>query len=141
MAYERSLTRGEVQLCEMIFRESMPSAMVRIVIRKAGVTGGFTPFEKINVDEASYKSDYIGADVVKVKNLDRSAIEDAHWFLHELAHVWQYFVGMPKARMFFKGRREGRSLAWRQKKTRDLSSYTGRGALYGYRIDRPGLDL
>lgn len=50
MADERKLTRGEAQLCQMIFRDSIPTPLVRIVRRKVGY-GGFTPVEKINVDE------------------------------------------------------------------------------------------
>lgn len=144
MADERSLTSGEARLCRAIFRDTIPISMVRIVKRKVGF-GGFTPFAKINVDEGRYRPDYVGNDLLKPSNIEAltgaAAAEDAHWFVHELAHVWQYFVGMPKAPMFFKSRRDGRRLLRQRTGTIDLDTYNGNIALYAYRIDRPGLDL
>lgn len=144
MAEERRLTRGEAQLCQMIFRDSIPTGLVRIIKRKVGY-GGFTPFENINVDESHYKEDYVGNNLLRLTNIavlrHSTAAEDAHWFVHELGHVWQYFVGMPKAPMFFKSRRDGRKLLWQRTKTVDLDTYDGDAAIYAYHIDRPGLDL
>lgn len=144
MGDERSLTRGETQLCQMIFRDSIPTGLVRVVRRKVGY-GGFTPFEKINVDDGHYKPDYVGNDLLRLSNIEvlrgSTAAQDAHWFVHELAHVWQYFVGMPKAPMFFKSRRVGRRLLWQRTRTVDLNTYDGDAAIYAYHIDRPGLDL
>jgi hypothetical protein len=144
MAEERGLTPGEASLCGMIFRDTIPTSMVRIVKRKVGF-GGFTPFEKINTSEGAYKPDFIGSNLRKLSNVERlrgtTPAEDAHWLVHELAHVWQYFVGMPKAPMFFKSRRVGRRLLWRRTRTVDLDTYDGDAAIYAYHIDRPGLDL
>lgn len=135
MAEERGLTAGERQLCEMIFRNSIPTGMVRIIKRTVGY-GGFTPFHNINASGSSYKPDYIGADLLRPPDAS-----GAHWFVHELAHVWQYFVGMPKAPMFFRGRRIARRMLKRKKDSIDLNTYYGSAALYDYVIDRSGPDL
>ena len=135
MAEERGLTTGERQLCEMIFRNSIPTGMVRVIKRTVGF-GGFTPFHNINASEGSYEPDYIGADLLRPPKAS-----DAHWFVHELAHVWQYFVGMPKTPMFFRGRRVARGVLKRRTGSIDLDTYDGVAALYDYDIDRSGLDL
>lgn len=135
MANGRGLTSGEGKLCKTIFADTIPVGMVRVVERKA-LYGGFTPYHKINAGEESYREDYVGANVLKPPDPER-----AHWFVHELAHVWQHVVGMPKARMFFAGRQEARRLLRAQGKGGDLDTYAGQAALYDYDASRPGLDL
>lgn len=141
MAEERGLTAGEARLCRMIYRDTIPTGAVRIIKRKVGF-GGFTPFNNINASEESYEADYIGTHLYKrPPNADWQWAPNAHWFVHELAHVWQYHVGMPKGPMFFKSRRVARRLLWKRTRTIDLDTYDGDAALYAYRIDRDDLDL
>ena len=135
MAEERCLTAGERQLSKMIFRNSIPTGMVR-VIKRTGGFGGFTPFHNIRASKTSYEPDYIGENLLKPPS-----VSDAHWFLHELAHVWQYFVGMPKAAMFLRGRRVARGVLWRKERSIDLDTYYGTAAIYDYTIDGSGPDL
>jgi hypothetical protein len=141
MAEERGLTAGEARLCRTIFRDTIPTGTVRIIKRKV-LFGGYTPFGNINASEESYESDYVGAHLNgRPPNAGREWAENAHWFIHELAHVWQHYVGMAKGAMFLKGRREARRLLWKRKRKVDLDTYDGDAALYAYRIDRDGLDL
>ena len=141
VADERGLTSGETRLCKTIFRDTIPTGAVRIIKRKVGF-GGFTPFGNINASEDSYEADYIGTHLFgRPPNAHWQWAANAHWLVHELAHVWQYHVGMPKAPMFFKSRRVARSLLWKRTGTLDLDTYHGDAALYAYRIDRKGLDL
>ncbi len=135
MAEERVLTAGERQLCEKVFRNSIPTSMVRVIKRPVG-RGGFTPFHNIRMSEGSYRADYIGENLLKPPDAKK-----AHFFLHELAHVWQYFVGMPKVTMFFRGRRVARRVLKEKKNSIDLDTYYGDAALYDYLIDPSRPDL
>jgi hypothetical protein len=96
--------------------------------------GGFTPFARINVGERAYAQDWVPADLS-----DPKKVEDAHFFLHELAHVWQYYVGIRKIRMYFQARRQGRRLLHAHGKK--VYSYNMTAAMYSYPVGGPDEDL
>jgi hypothetical protein len=133
MADERGLTVGEVRLCKTIFRDTIPTGMVKIIKRKVS-DGGFTPFGRINMHESKHRADYIGSNILRPPD-----IELARLFTHELAHVWQHHVGLPKIRMFFQARRQVRRSL--RQAGEEVYAYTMRRDMYYYRIDRPGMDL
>jgi hypothetical protein len=85
----RDLTPGETKLGKYVFGHSINLANVKV--RKAPRKGhtAITPFGSISFPKADYRADFIGPNM-------RNPVDegDAHWFLHELAHVWQHYVGL-----------------------------------------------
>jgi hypothetical protein len=140
MADVRGLTSGESRICKAIFRDTIPTGAVRIKVSKV-IYGGFTPFHNIIVSPESHSDDYIGNNL----RVPTAGASDAHFFLHELSHVWQYYVGMPKLLLYCRASREGRKV----QKSRPSAGERGAGrgsfyhqaGIYSYRIDKKGLDL
>ena len=88
----RKLTSGEIALARFIFKDSIPYEKVRIV--RGGLLGipnhsrnAMTPYGKIHLPIEAY-------DVIK--DFSNSSLkeyeESCSWFIHEMAHVWQYFA-------------------------------------------------
>ena len=88
----RQLTSGEIALARFIFKDSIPYEKVRIV--RGGLLGipnhsrnAMTPYGKIHLPIEAY-------DVIK--DFSNSSLkeyeESCSWFIHEMAHVWQYFA-------------------------------------------------
>jgi hypothetical protein len=99
----RKLTQGEIWLCHHVFRDSLAIHNLEVV-KRHGISGGFTPYGRVNMDPTVYEADYIGGDLMRpVAPLHR-----VHHFLHELVHCWQHFVGLGMMHEFRKSRREGR---------------------------------
>lgn len=86
---QRYLTQGERWLCRHVFGASIPTAHVEVMSRKS-ISGGFTPYGRINLDEGLYAQDFIGDDLL----LPIEPLVGVHHFLHEMAHSWQHFIGM-----------------------------------------------
>jgi len=103
------------------------------VISRQVLSGGFTPYGRINLDPVLYEADFIGT------NLHHPVVplHKVHHFLHEMAHSWQHFAGMlivdsyrraaKDARDVLKGlgyrRRDYSLAAWRTLKFRSMYSY------------------
>jgi hypothetical protein len=135
MCSGRHLTSGETALCQHVFGGSVPATAVKIVARSDRILyGGFTPFGRINVSESAYVTDWLPGGLNGPADAD-----DAHFFLHELAHVWQYCVGLRKARLYFKARREGRRLL--RAKGKKVYSFNMTAAVYSYHVTDPDSDL
>lgn len=86
----RKLTAGEIQMCQLVFKNSIDYSKVLINIggyihSKTG--NAMTPAGEIVLSRNEY-----------IKNPDFSLSlrgEDKHWFIHEMTHVWQYQLGAP----------------------------------------------
>ena len=86
----RKLTAGEIQMCRLVFKDSIDYSKVLINIggyihNKTG--NAMTPAGEIILPRDAY-----------IKNQDFSIAtrgEDRHWFIHEMTHVWQYQLGAP----------------------------------------------
>lgn len=136
MGHCRSLTCNERSVAESIFRGSVPLSDVEIVVR-ARLYGGFTPYGTINVGPESYAADYIAPTLATAPRAD--LVEDAHFFLHEMTHVWQHFVGMPVALAWARARAEGRRVLRRSGKPR--FAFYRDAATYAYSITSDRADL
>jgi len=92
MAFSRTLTRAEQSVCEHVFRGSIDRAFllaIEVVKRSDRVVhGGFTPYGRMTVGASDYEDDY----VVDFDSPPR--VESAHFFLHEMCHIWQHLMGM-----------------------------------------------
>lgn len=85
----RKLTAGEIQMCQLVFKNSIDYSKVLINIggyihSKTG--NAMSPAGEIVLPRSEY-----------ITNLDFSkSTEDLqHWFIHEMTHVWQYQLGAP----------------------------------------------
>jgi hypothetical protein len=108
VADRRPLTANEMKFFRYVFGLELPLRNIEVV-RRPGLGGGFTPFGTVNVSNKRYEDDYIGPNMFKPSSayyppppMGNISFGDPiydipHFFLHELGHVWQYFVGMPMA--------------------------------------------
>ncbi|RKG30381.1 zinc protease [Acinetobacter rongchengensis] len=85
----RKLTAGEIQMCQLVFKNSIDYSKVLINIggyihSKTG--NAMTPAGEIVLPRSEY-----------ITNLDFSKSKGGlqHWFIHEMTHVWQYQLGAP----------------------------------------------
>jgi hypothetical protein len=92
MRRRRQLTDGERKLAKHVFKDSLNLDNVRVIehFMSAGNLDdtAITPFGSIYFHSSDYRDDFIGSDMYKPPKPG-----EAHWFLHELAHVWQHYVG------------------------------------------------
>ncbi|WP_049227163.1 hypothetical protein [Neisseria sicca] len=84
----RELTAGEISLAKLMFKDSIPYKKVRIV--RGELLGmpdhsenAMTPFGEIHLPSKKYD---------EIKDFSRGTEEEKRWFIHEMAHVWQYFA-------------------------------------------------
>lgn len=84
----RELTAGEISLAKLMFKDSIPYKKVRIV--RGELLGmpdhsenAMTPFGEIHLSSKKYD---------EIKDFSSVAEEEKRWFIHEMAHVWQYFA-------------------------------------------------
>lgn len=83
----RALTMGEIEMAKLVFKNSIDYSKVKV--HKGGLFGipskqntAITPNGEIHFPEQAYEDDFSTvADNLKI------------WFVHELAHVWQYQLG------------------------------------------------
>jgi hypothetical protein len=84
----RPLTVGEIDMCRLVFQDSIDYTTVRVHNEEYLPFGlqpddnAMTPNGEIYYNPDEYKLDY---SVVKP--------EDRIWFIHEMVHVWQYQLG------------------------------------------------
>jgi hypothetical protein len=91
MKERRYLTTGEEKLARFVFGDFLNYRNIQVVKRNFKGNNAITPFGNITFPSNYYKSDFVGNSFRSVPILD---VNDAHWFLHELVHVWQHYVGM-----------------------------------------------
>jgi hypothetical protein len=152
MAESRWLTANEIALVQDIFGSTINTRNVAVV-RRPSDSGGFAPWGSVRMGDSLYALDYIGSDRRNPVTLGRSpqlrgplnnSVNLAHFFLHELVHVWQHFVGMPMAHARGQAGRQGRRL-WRDAGRPDFGFGTNapakRFAIYDYEIVAAKPDL
>lgn len=136
MTQSRNLTQAERSLAGHVFGDSIPLDRVTIAVRDI-VYGGYTPYGDINVGPTSFQADFL-APIADAK--DRAeAVSDAHFFLHEMTHVWQHHVGMPVALQWMRARAQGRRILRRSGKPR--YAFYRDAATYAYEIAPAQADL
>lgn len=91
MKERRYLTTGEEKLARYVFGDYLNYRNIQVVKRNFQGNNAITPFGNITFPSNYYKSDFVGDSFRSVPILD---VSDAKWFLHELVHVWQHYVGM-----------------------------------------------
>lgn len=90
---ERYLTSGEIALAKLIYKDSIDYGKVRII--NGGLLGipnrssnAMAPYGNIHFPTEIYKS---------IKDFSKAISSDKIWFIHEMAHVWQYRLGLSVA--------------------------------------------
>lgn len=85
---KRKLTSGEIQLAELIYKDSIPYEKVWII--RGGLfeipdtsKNAMTPFGNIHLPNSDYD---------KIKDFSSVDVNKIRWFIHEMAHVWQYYA-------------------------------------------------
>jgi hypothetical protein len=82
----RRLTPGEIAMAALVFGESIDYKRVRIHARR------YMPFQPKNCCMTPNGSMYFHRACF-LPDYTRSDPPVVHWFLHEMAHVWQYQMG------------------------------------------------
>lgn len=85
----RKLTVGEIQMCRLVFKDSIDYSKVLINIggyihSKTG--NAMTPAGEIILPRDAY---------IENQDFSKSLGGTQHWFIHEMTHVWQYQLGTP----------------------------------------------
>ncbi|MFD2366261.1 Rhs element Vgr protein [Pseudoduganella sp. GCM10020061] len=86
----RPMTRGEVEMARLLFRDAVDYERVRIYGRGFLWFGlqhphvAISPNGNIYFTAARFREDF-----------SRSTDKDMHWFIHEMVHVWQHQLGYP----------------------------------------------
>ena len=103
MRRRRNLADGEIKLARHVFKNALNFSNIRVIehFMKAGSLDdtAITPFGSIYFPADDFRADYIGSnmyDPIAPAGVSPTAPDrhnDAHWFLHELAHIWQHYVG------------------------------------------------
>lgn len=90
---QRYLTEGEIELARPIFKDSINYDKVKII--RGGLlsmpnssNNAMTPFGSIHLPHESYED---------ISDFSTALETDQNWFIHEMAHVWQYSLGMSVA--------------------------------------------
>lgn len=86
----RKLTAGEIAMAQPIFKDSINYSSVEII--RGGLLSmpdssknAMTPFGSIHLPHESYE---------KISDFSKSTSMSKIWFIHEMAHVWQYSIGL-----------------------------------------------
>lgn len=101
----RYLTPGEEKLVEYLFKDVIYTRNVRIIRRPDVTWGGFTPLGSMRVSKEMLEDDYIGPHITSPKipahydfktgkNYEGYSRHHAHFFIHEMVHVWQHYCGL-----------------------------------------------
>lgn len=145
----RALTDGEKWLCRTVFKQSLAIHNIEVVKRSV-ISGGFTPYGRINLDQYHYFEDFIGEKLSapreqKIGESKSVKLARVHHFLHELGHCWQHFVGMAMLHEFRQAQSDARKERRAQGLNRSsMSKVDWRKAkhhsVYGYDIS-DGTDL
>jgi hypothetical protein len=82
----RSLTKGEIALAYLLFRDAIDYRRVRIHSRRyvplQPPNCAMTPNGHLYFHASRFLDDYAQASII-----------NQHWFVHEMAHVWQHQLG------------------------------------------------
>lgn len=84
----RKLTAGEIALAQSVYQNSLDYDKIRIHHGRLipffqHPKTAMSPFGTMHFPEQTYVDDFSSADVSK-----------QHFFIHEMAHVWQYQLGL-----------------------------------------------
>lgn len=82
----RPLTVGEIALAHLLFRDAIDYHRVRIHARR------YMPFQPTNCAMTPNGHLYFHLSRF-LDDYSRASISNQHWFLHEMAHVWQHQLG------------------------------------------------
>lgn len=130
---ERYLTKGEIEMAKLIFKDSIDYSKVKIIREGFGgiptrTRNAMTPVGNIHLPSDEY-----------VKNKDFSTAKsgtDRHWLIHEMTHVWQYQMGFNTVAHALKEVCLGGY--WRTTQTDDTPE---EGDLLAYATDIKGKDI
>lgn len=85
----RPLTAGEIAMARLVFGEAIDYSLVRVhntrylpLVQPRNVC--ITPNGSLYFHATRFREDFAGASA-----------EEQHWFMHEMAHVWQHQLGYP----------------------------------------------
>jgi hypothetical protein len=82
----RRLTAGEIAMAALVFGESIDYQRVRIHARR------YMPFQPRNCCMTPNGSMYFHASCF-LDDYAQASVTNQHWFIHEMAHVWQHQLG------------------------------------------------
>jgi len=82
----RPLTAGEIALASLLFRDAIDYRRVRIYARR------YMPFQPANCAMTPNGSIYFHHSCFR-DDYAQASPTNQHWFIHELAHVWQHQLG------------------------------------------------
>lgn len=87
---KRKLTKSEVDLARLVYKDSIPYDKVWII--KGGLlempnssNNAMTPYGNIYLPSHHY-------DKIPDFTIDNKQSDNIRWFIHEMAHVWQYYA-------------------------------------------------
>lgn len=82
----RTLTAGEIAMASLLFRDAIDYRRVRIHSRR------YMPFQPSNCAMTPNGHLYFHASCF-LDDYAHASVSNRHWFLHEMAHVWQHQLG------------------------------------------------
>jgi hypothetical protein len=82
----RPLTAGEIAMASLLFRDAIDYRRVRIHARR------YIPFQPSNCAMTPNGHLYFHASCF-LDDYAQASVTNRHWFLHEMAHVWQHQLG------------------------------------------------
>ncbi len=82
----RPLTVGEIALASLLFRDAIDYSRVHIHARR------YIPFQPTNCCMTPNGSMYFHHSCFQ-EDYAKASASSQHWFIHELAHVWQHQLG------------------------------------------------
>ena len=84
----RPLTKGEIALASLLFRDAIDYRRVRIHARR------YMPLQPKNCAMTPNGSMYFHRSCF-LDNYAQASVANQHWFIHEMVHVWQHQLGYP----------------------------------------------
>lgn len=82
----RHLTAGEIAIASLLFRDAIDYQRVRVHARR------YMPFQPHNCCMTPNGSMYFHRSCF-LDDYAQASATNQHWFIHELAHVWQFQLG------------------------------------------------
>lgn len=82
----RPLTGGEISMASLLFRNAIDYRRVRIHARR------YIPFQPKNCCMTPNGSMYFHRSCF-LEDYAQASATNQHWFIHELAHIWQFQLG------------------------------------------------
>ena len=86
MQRRRPLTVGEIAMASLLFRDAIDYSRVRIFNRR------YMPFQPKNCAMTPNGSMYFHHSCFR-DDYAQASLTNQHWFIHEMAHVWQHQLG------------------------------------------------